>query len=351
MGKRHVGGLLTALVAAVALTGTAITGQTAPQSQGWTNVTGTLAYKLSECGNLTLVTPVPDSNAVIAGVAGRGLWVNTSGTTWTRLSDVSSDRIANRPTWIVFDPTNPAIFWESGIYGAGIYKSTDGGKTVQRLGEIQHNDHMAVDFTDPDRKILLASGHEQSQTVNASFDGGKTWKNIGQSLPPGSGLASHPYAIDSMTYMVNIGTPDGAPLNGIYRTVDGGGTWQRVSNVGPNGAVLKTAKGVFYWAASHRMLRSTNGGVSWTAAVAEGLRAIHPVEMEDGKLVAVGDSKLLISADGGTTWSPMGPTLPHFPQPPDGLAYSPQRRAFFVYRGDCREHVPGNAIFMLQLSQ
>jgi photosystem II stability/assembly factor-like uncharacterized protein len=344
VARIYTRGGLAAITIALALTSTAIHGQ----NENWTNATGNLAFKLSECGNLTLVTAVPNSDAVIAGVAARGLWVNTSGTTWTRLSDgAESERMVNRPSWIVFDPTNPAIFWESGIYnGPGIYKTTDGGKNVFHLGSIVHNDYVSVDFSDPERRTLLAAGHEAAQTVNASFDGGQTWRNVGRSLPKGSGFSQHPFAIDSLTYLVNIGTPPESPLNGIYRTKDGGESWTRVAPYGPPGPPLRTSNGMIYWAAPGHLMRSTDRGATWSMIPIEGLRPNRPVEMENGNLVVVGQSTLLVSADGGVTWKPVGGPLPYAP---DGITYSEKRKAFFIWHGDCRELVPANAVMQLTL--
>src|SRR5262245_34014572 len=102
---------------------------------GWLNVTGNLAYRSSECGNLSALSAVPDSDTIIAGIALRGLWANRSGNEWLRLGmGAGSDTIENRPTWIVHDPANPEIFWEAGIYnGGGVYKTTDAGNTFKRL--------------------------------------------------------------------------------------------------------------------------------------------------------------------------------------------------------------------------
>src|SRR5579864_2417619 len=60
----------------------------------WVNVTGNLANMASECGNLTMVSAVPNSNTIIAGVALDGLWANTTGTTWSQMgTGAGSDSI------------------------------------------------------------------------------------------------------------------------------------------------------------------------------------------------------------------------------------------------------------------
>jgi photosystem II stability/assembly factor-like uncharacterized protein len=339
VGRRVRAGLAAA-IAAVALTMARVEAQT------WTNVTGNLAYKVSECGTLTLVSGVPDSEAVIAGVAARGLWVNSTGTTWSRLTDaVESDRIDNRPSSIIFDPANPATFWESGIYnGPGVYKTTDGGKSFVKLGDVVHNDSVSVDFADPERRTLLAGSHEQGQTLYRSIDGGKTWKNIGVNLPPGSGATTQPFVIDAMTFLVN-GVTD-SPLGGIYRSTDGGDSWKRVATHASSASPLRTANGTLYWATTGRLLRSTDLGATWTAAPIEGLRPIRPIEPNSGTLVAVGQSTLLRSSDGGATWEPLGGPLPYSP---DGMAYSAKRQSIFIWRGECKEHVAANAVMKLDL--
>src|SRR6476660_3636862 len=96
----------------------------------WVNVTGNLAGMPSECGNLCLLSPVPGQDRIIAGIAKRGLWQTTDGgATWTALGQgAGSDAIVNRPSRIVYDPTDARTFWESGIYNSfGIYKTSDNG--------------------------------------------------------------------------------------------------------------------------------------------------------------------------------------------------------------------------------
>lgn len=317
----------------------------------WDNVTGNLANFPSECGNLTLLSIVPSTGAVMAGVAAKGLWVNSAGTTWTQLGSGGGDAILNRPSWIAYDPVTPANFWESGIYGnntGGIFKTTNAGSTFQRLGStsspINHNDYVSVDFSDPNRQLLLAGGHEQAQTVYRSVNGGQTWTNIGATIPPNTKHTTHPLVITSQTYVVNAqGWNAGAA--GVFRTTNGGMSWDQVSTQGPTGPPLVTANKSIYWANGGTLLKSTDGGASWNT-VGSGLQAVTPVELPDGRLVSIGGNTLVVSSNGGSTWTPIGPTLPYSPA---GVVYSPTRKAFFIWHWDCGNVVLANAIMKLDM--
>jgi photosystem II stability/assembly factor-like uncharacterized protein len=309
-------------------------------AQTWVNVTGNLANMSSECGNLQHMAAAPDSGRIIAGVAQRGLWVNTSGSTWTQLGTGSgSDTITNRPTWMAFDPAHPGTFWESGIYnGGGVYKTTDNGTTFRRLGSVAHNDYVSVDFADPNRQLLLAGGHEQSQTVYRSTDGGQTWTNIGMNLPAGTKFSGIPLIITSQIYLVNAA--GWGTTGGVYRTTNGGSSWVRVSAFEPFMPPLVASNGAIYWPVFNGLIKSTDSGVTWTQA-ATGLLGITPVELPDRRLVSIGGNRLMVSGDGGSTWSALGPTLPYTP---NGVVYSTSRRAFFIFRWDCGGAVLSDAV-------
>ena len=318
-----------------------------PLPAQWVNVTATLADMPSECGNLCLLSVVPGQDRIIAGIAKRGLWQTTDGgATWTPLGQgAGSDVIVNRPSQIAYDPANAGTFWESGIYNSsGVYRTTNGGQTFQHLGSATHNDDVSVDFSDPQRRTLLAGGHEQSRTVWKSVDGGQTWTNIGATLPEGTKFSSNPLLIDASTYLVNA-SGWGKGTGGVYRTTDGGATWTQVSTVEANGAPLSASDGSIYWPLMYDrgVIRSTNLGQTWTQICGYGvIKGSKIIELPDGKLAAVAGKGVKVSADHGANWTPVvEPT----PVQPAGVIYAPARQALFIWNWDCGNKVLTNAVW------
>lgn len=343
MRTKLCAGLLAGLALAAGAVTTAPVAAQAAAQDSWINVTGNLAHKLSECGTLTVVSAQPGSDRLIAGVALRGLWSSTTDGTWVQIgTGPGSERVTHRPVAVVYDPENSKTFWVSGLYNTfGVYRTTDGGETFKHLGTVSHNDTVSVDFSDPDRRTLLAGAHERGHTINKSIDGGETWENVGESLPANAGWTTHPFVLDGSTFLVNAWGQGAAP--GIFRSTDGGLSWQQVSTSGPTSGLLRASTGMLYWVASGRMLRSTNQGLTWTA-VGSALLGVRPVELPDKRIVAVGETTLVVSTDSGNTWVPLGGRLPYAP---DGLTYSPERGGFYISRGNCTEQVPADAVMKL----
>ncbi len=313
----------------------------------WVNVTANLADLPSECGNLCLLSVVPGQDRIIAGIAKRGLWQSTDGgLRWTALGQgTGSDVIVNRPSHILYDPAHVSVFWESGIYNSsGVYRTADDGRTFQHLGGAKHNDYVSVDFSDPQRRTMLAGGHEQSRTVWKSADGGQAWTNIGAALPEGTKFTTHPLFIDASTYLVNA-SGWGKGTGGVYRTTTGGATWTQVSALEAQGAALSASDGSFYWmlASDRGAIRSTDQGRTWTQVCGSGvIKGLHLIELPDGKLAAVADKHIKVSADHGATWTPL---LDPMPVQPAGVIYAPARQAFFIWNWNCKERVLTNAIW------
>jgi hypothetical protein len=315
----------------------------APPSK-WVNATGNLAGMPSECGNLTLVSAKPKSTMVIAGVARHGLYVTVDGGgTWTALgSGTGSAMIINRPSSVVYDPAHADVFWESGIYnGGGVYRTTDNGVTFQQLGAITHIDLVSVDFSDPQRKTLVAGGHEQKQTLHRSTDGGGTWTNVGTNLPAGSHFSSAPLVIDGQTHLVGC-CGWGSGTCGIWRSSNGGTSWTQASTVNAVNAPLWAANGTMYWSLIYNggMAKSTDQGQQWMTAVQGTVNSGQPIELPDARLVSVGSNHLMISSD-AAAWTPIGDPLPFTPA---GAVYSAQTKTFFIWHNDCGNAVLADAI-------
>ena len=316
-----------------------------PTSGSWSNVTANLAGAASECGNLTMVSGVPGQDAIIAGVANRGLFRSTNGgANWTAIGTGSgSATITNRASSIVYDPTTSNTFWESGIYnGGGVYRTTDNGATFQQLGSVTHIDQVAVDLTDPARRTLLAGGHEQAQKLWRSADGGATWTEIGVNLPAGTGFSTNPIIINSTTYLINTtsGYIQGTP--GIYRTTNSGASWTKVSDLDAIGQAAVTPSMIAWRVTNGTVAVSTNQGQTWTARGNN--ISVPPVALPDGRLLAASNDHVVVSAD-ASTWTNVGPNQPFTPA---SITYLAARNAVFVSYGDCGNTVPNNAIARLQ---
>jgi len=318
-----------------------------PPSGEWVNVTANLAGMSSECGNLSYVSAKPDEDMLIAAVAQHGLWTSTNGgQSWSELgTGTGSEDIPNIVQLVVYDPDHPATYWEAGIYHQpGVFRTADDGKTFHSLGTIWHNDTVSVDFTDPERKTLLAGGHERVQTVQRSTDGGQTWENVGANLPSGTNHSSYAYVVDSQTHLVGCSGWAGG-ITGIFRTTDGGQHWKLASDSGGAFSPLKHTDGSLYWASPNGagMVRSTDEGATWQSDVGSGqVQSVSPVELPDGRVATLGPSGIVVSSDQGATWRVVTTTA--FPYTAYGLTYSKFRKAFFVSHFTCDAAVANDAI-------
>jgi photosystem II stability/assembly factor-like uncharacterized protein len=298
-----------------------------------------------------MVTAQPCSPRVMLGVANAGVWAtDDGGQTWGKLGGGSgSDAITNRPSAFAYDPLDPAIFYESGIYnGGGVYKTTDSGDTFTQLGSITHNDSVSVDFDDGARQTLLAGPHETAQKVFLSTNGGANWTDVGGSLPGGSGFSTATLVVDANNLLV------GCSSGGIFRSTTGGSSWTNVATGGVIPQPLLASDDTIYWhKAGGGVMRSTDAGQSFTevadSSVAVGLvSTAPPIELPDGRVVTIGSTHLQATSDGGDNWGPIGEAFPFNGGGFEGVAavaYSAQLKMFFISKWDCGNVVPDDAVW------
>lgn len=238
-----------------------------------------------------------DPETWYAGVASGGVWKTVNGgTTWNPIFDNESVYSIGDVT---IDPTNSNVVWvgtgenNAGrhiAFGDGIYKSENGGKTWKNMG-LEGSEHLGdivIHPEDGDTVWASAQGPLWSKGgqrgVYKSTDGGKTWKNtleIDEWTGVGS-LAIDPsdpdilYAAAWQRQRTIAALIDTGPGSALYKSTDGGETWEKMTvglpktNMGKSSIVvspidpnvvyatieLDQRKGGFW--------RSTDKGASWT---------------------------------------------------------------------------------------
>src|SRR5689334_23196569 len=125
------------------------------------------------------------------GAAGGGVWKTTNGgVVWTPIFD---DQPVQSIGAIALAPSNPDIVyvgtgevdWRSDLSsGNGVYKSSDAGRTWQHLGldATRHIARISIDPRNPDEVLVAAMGHaydaNPDRGVFRTTDGGRTWQKV-----------------------------------------------------------------------------------------------------------------------------------------------------------------------------
>lgn len=205
-------------------------------------------------GRVTAVAGVPGNSATYyVGAADGGVFRTTDGgITWKALFQYES--VASIGALAV-DPVNPNIVWagtgEANVrndvsFGDGVYKSTDGGAHWKRMG-LERSfqiSRILIDPHQPNNVMVAAMGSpwadREDRGVYRTTDGGATWQKV-LYLGPSVGIADmamdpqNPQVVFAAAYRFRR-TPwsysDGGPEDAIYRSIDQGRTWQRLSGHG-----------------------------------------------------------------------------------------------------------------------
>jgi photosystem II stability/assembly factor-like uncharacterized protein len=203
-------------------------------------------------GRITDIEGVPGNPRVVyVGTASGGVFKTTDmGIRWTPLFDEQETLSIGD---IALDPQNPDIVWvgtgegnprNSVSPGAGIYKSVDGGKTWQFMGlrETRHITRIIVHLRDSNTVWVAALGHafgpNEERGVFMTTDGGKTWQKV-LSIDEYHGAAdldvdpSNPNILYAAMWRFERKPwtfTSGSEKGGVFRSTDGGRTWKKLEN-------------------------------------------------------------------------------------------------------------------------
>ncbi len=191
-------------------------------------------------------------NVFFIGVNNGGVWKTTdAGRTWKPIFD-------DQPTGSIGDlavsESNPnVIYVGSGeglplrpdlSVGDGLYKSTDGGKTWRNMGlkDGQQIGSVIVDPKDPNRVLVAVCGHpfgpNQERGIFRSTDGGETWQKVLYKDENTGAIQvqfdpTNSQIVYADLYEVRHGPWENGqwqgPGSGLYKSTDGGSTWKQLT--------------------------------------------------------------------------------------------------------------------------
>ncbi len=185
------------------------------------------------------------------GAVGGGLWKTTDGgTTWKPVTDgqlksssVGAVAVSESNPDVVYIGMGETELRGNIMQGDGVYKSVDAGKTWTHIGlaDSQAISRIRIHPTNPDIVYVSALGHpygpNPERGVFRSKDGGKTWQKV---LYHDDKVGAVDLAMDPNNPSVLFAalwdvyrTPwllnDGGPGSGLYKTTDGGDHWTEIT--------------------------------------------------------------------------------------------------------------------------
>ncbi len=239
---------------------------------------------------------VGDETTYVMGTTGGGVWrTEDGGHSWQNISD---EYFGGSVGDIAIAPSDHNVIYVGGgektlrgnvSHGEGLYKSTDKGKTWKNMGltDTRHIPQIQVHPQNPDLVYVAALGHlygaNEQRGVFRSTDGGDNWEKIlyvndevgavDVKMDP-----TNPRILYASTWRVKR-TPyslsSGGEGSGLWKSVDGGDTWQNISAnkglprevLGISGFAVSPVNSDTVWAIIEAkdggLFRSNDAGKTW----------------------------------------------------------------------------------------
>jgi photosystem II stability/assembly factor-like uncharacterized protein len=282
-----------------------------------------------------------DPVTVYVGAASGGVWKSDDGAVTFR--PVFDEHIQSIGA-VEIDPSDSETVWvgtgESWVrnsvsIGDGVYRSTDGGESWERMGleDSERIARIAVDPTDSDVVWVCATGHlwdaNEERGVFKTTDGGESWEKV-LSVDADTGCSD--LALDPQEPDIAYAGlwqfrrrpwtfTSGGPGSGLYKTVDGGESWTELEEGLPRGSKGRIAVavapsrpnrvyGVVEAEEKTALYRSDDAGASWVEVNSSMNVAVRPfyfatvvVDPTDHDRVYKPGLSLGVSTDGGRSVS------------------------------------------------
>ncbi|HLY99786.1 MAG TPA: glycosyl hydrolase, partial [Candidatus Angelobacter sp.] len=247
-------------------------------------------------GRVIAVTGVHgEPNVFYFGAAAGGVWKTTdAGANWSPIfdkEDIASigaiDVSASDPN-IIYVGTGEACIRGNITYGNGVYKSLDGGRTWKNIGlkDTRHIGAIIVHPKNPNIVFVAALGHaygpNEERGIFRTTDGGATWQKVLYKDNKTGAIdvvfdPNNPNTLFASlweAYRTPWSLSSGGPGSGLYKSTDGGNTWTRIQDHGLPSGIM--------------------GRIGITVSGADSSRVYAMVESKEGGLYR--------SDDGGENW-------------------------------------------------
>ncbi|MAN59596.1 MAG: hypothetical protein CMC08_07150 [Flavobacteriaceae bacterium] len=289
-----------------------------------------------------------NSRILYAGTAGGGVWKsNDGGATFSPIFDDHAQSIGV----VALDPANPdQNIWvgtgetwtrNSVSIGDGLYHSTDGGNNWTEIEGFEKSERIASIAINPSNTsevyvgVLGALwGDSEDRGVYKTSDGGKTWDKI-LYVGPSTGAADvimdpeNPNVLYASMWQfrrTGWGFNSGGENSALYKSTDAGQTWNKIHNGFPKGelgriavAVAPSDNNILYAVletedkSKNGLWKSTNAGQSWEHLNNDFGLTVRPfyfsrvtIDPRNPDIVVKGGLNGSISRDGGKTFKSLG---------------------------------------------